>query len=172
MREPRLFPMKTPVSLVDVPSYAETPQSMSGLKTVEKRNKIQAVLMLTSNLVWEAELLFEWLELSTKIPKWGDRINTDNPLPGQSPPGPRRANTMCLQLFGGSRDNAKLWAHSQGPIHAQTPQLRQLTKYMIGTELFHVKRDLSKQEKVFLPYNVRHLLNSVFLGIKFYLTRV
>lgn len=29
---------------------------------------------------------------------------------------------------------------------------------MIGAELFHVKRDFSKQEKVFLPYSIGHLL--------------
>lgn len=39
---------------------------------MEKRNKIQAVLMLTRSWVWGAELCFERLEpLSTKIPKRG-----------------------------------------------------------------------------------------------------
>ena len=79
---------------------------------------------------------------------------------------------MCLRLFGGSRDDASLWAQGQGPIPAQTPQPRQLTKYVMDAELFHVKKDFSKQEKVFLPYSAGHLLIQFFLGSSLNLTTV
>lgn len=66
--EPHFIPHESPLH---VPSCAETPQSKRGLKSMEKPN-MQVVLMLPSDLVWGAELLFERLEpLSTKIPKQG-----------------------------------------------------------------------------------------------------
>lgn len=79
---------------------------------------------------------------------------------------------FVLQLFGGSRDDASLQAHGQGPIPAQTPQPRPLAKYMIDAEIFHVKRDLSKWGKSIsaIPcWAPAHSGFSLNLGIKSYL---
>lgn len=100
--EPHFTAIKSPNLPPGCAQLCRNTQSMRGLRTTEKQNKAPAVLMLTSNLVGGAELLFERLEpRSTRTP----RRNTNNPSPGQSPPGPggqTRGVYSCLGAAGTS----------------------------------------------------------------------